>query len=303
MKRLSSKQTIIYIIVLVVMWGANWPLTKLALAYTPPLLFAGLRTLIGGAILVIFALHRLNKLRLKDNWHIYLISSLFNIILYYGLQTIGLNYLPAGLFSAIVFLQPVLLGLLSWIWLGEPMFGMKIIGLLLGSIGVFTLSATGFNGSYSSFIGILLALGTAVFWSLGVVYMKKTNEQVDAIWAISIQLVIGGAFLISTGTIFENWSEIIWNVPFITYLLTISIFVIAIGWVLYFKLVSSGEVSRVSSYTFLIPVVSILTSSLLLNEAVTVNLLMGLILIMVSILLVNYKQKVNQEKENVRQVT
>ncbi|MFP3123772.1 DMT family transporter [Ectobacillus funiculus] len=296
------KQTIIYLIVLVFMWGVNWPLTKLALAYTPPILFAGMRTLIGGGILIIFALPKYNTLRLKENWHIYLISSLFNIILYYGLQTIGLNYMPAGLFSAIVFLQPVLLGLFSWIWLGETMFGMKIIGLILGSIGVFTLSATGFNGSNSSFLGILLALGTAVCWSLGIVFMKKTNEQVDAIWTISIQLIIGGLFLIGSGSVFEKWSEIIWNVPFISYLLVISIFVIAIGWLIYFKLISSGEVSRVGSYTFLIPLVSILTSTLFLDEDITLNLLMGLMLIVISILLVNYNNnpKINSEKDKVR---
>jgi len=282
------------------MWGVNWPLTKLALAYTPPILFAGMRTLIGGVVLIMFALPKYKTLRLKETWHIYLISAVFNIILYYGLQTVGLNYMPAGLFSAIVFLQPVLLGLFSWIWLGETLFGMKILGLILGSIGVFTLSATGLNGSNSSFLGILLALGTAVCWSLGIVFMKKTSEQVDAIWTISIQLIIGGLFLIGSGSVFENWSEITWNGSFISYLLVISIFVIAIGWLIYFKLVSSGEVSRVGSYTFLIPLVSILTSTLFLHEDITLNLLMGLLLIAISILLVNSSPKVNSEKEKVR---
>lgn len=122
---------------------------------------------------MIFALPKYKSLRFKENWRIYVISSLFNIILYYGLQTVGLNYMPAGLFSAVVFLQPVLLGLFSWIWLGETMYGLKIIGLILGSIGVFTLSATSFNGNESSVSGVILALCTALFWSFGVVYTKK----------------------------------------------------------------------------------------------------------------------------------
>lgn len=33
---------------LVLMWGVNWPLTKYALNFTPPLIFAGMRLLIGG---------------------------------------------------------------------------------------------------------------------------------------------------------------------------------------------------------------------------------------------------------------
>ncbi|MCP3796458.1 MULTISPECIES: DMT family transporter [Paenibacillus] len=303
MKKLTKNQTIIYLIVLVIMWGANWPLTKLALAYAPPILFAGMRTLIGGAILVIFALPKYKSLRFKENWYIYVISSLFNIILYYGLQTVGLNYMPAGLFSAIVFLQPVLLGLFSWIWLGEAMYGLKIIGLILGSIGVFTLSATGFNGNESSVAGVILALGTALFWSFGVVYMKKTNERVDATWAIALQLLIGGVILTGAGSVSENWTDVVWNAPFISYLLIIAIFVIAIGWLIYFTLVGSGEVSKVGSYTFLIPVVSIVTSTLFLHENITINILVGLLLIVISILLVNYKPKINSEKSNVRRAS
>lgn len=113
MKQLSKTRTALLLAFLVIMWGVNWPLSKAALAFSPPLLFAGIRTLIGGLLLVIVALPRIHKLRYKETWPIYLVSALLNITLFYGLQTIGLNYLPAGLFSAIVFFQPVLMGVFS----------------------------------------------------------------------------------------------------------------------------------------------------------------------------------------------
>lgn len=114
----------------------------------------------------------------------------FNIILFYGLQTLGLGYAPAGLFSAIVFVEPVLLGIFCWIWLGESMYGLKIIGLFLGFAGVAIISASGFTGDISA-IGIILALGSAIGWGLGTVYVKKTGDRVDAIWMVTIQLLIG----------------------------------------------------------------------------------------------------------------
>ncbi|MCI4170693.1 EamA family transporter, partial [Bacillus spizizenii] len=80
---------------LVILWGIIWPLSKAELAYSPRLLFAGIRTLICGLLLVIVALPRIHKLRLKETRPIYLISALLYITLFYGLQTIGLNYLPA----------------------------------------------------------------------------------------------------------------------------------------------------------------------------------------------------------------
>lgn len=130
------------------MWGINWPLSKFALHYTPPVLFAGVRTLIGGFILLLFALPKYKELHLKETWHLYVISSLLNIIIFYGLQTVGLQYMPAGLFSAIVFLQPVLLGIFSWIWLEESMYGLKIFGLVLGFIGVGVIRLKQFNRTY-----------------------------------------------------------------------------------------------------------------------------------------------------------
>lgn len=175
MKQLSKTRTALLLAFLVIMWGVNWPLSKAALAYSPPLLFAGIRTLIGGLLLVIVALPRIHKLRLKETWPIYLVSALLNITLFYGLQTIGLNYLPAGLFSAIVFFQPVLMGVFSWLWLGESMFVMKVIGLILGFAGVAVISAAGFGG-HISVIGVLLALGSAISWALGDGIYEKNRQ-------------------------------------------------------------------------------------------------------------------------------
>ncbi len=136
------------------------------------------------ALLVIVALPRIHKLRLKETWPIYLVSALLNITLFYGLQTIGLNYLPAGLFSAIVFFQPVLMGVFSWLWLGESMFALKVIGLILGFAGVAVISAAGFGG-HISVIGVLLALGSALSWALGTIYMKKqATASIPSGWSL-----------------------------------------------------------------------------------------------------------------------
>ncbi|RFU66667.1 DMT family transporter [Peribacillus glennii] len=290
MKKLTRTHTIMLLAFLVIVWGVNWPLSKMALSYAPPLLFAGIRTLLGGLILLVFALPRYKSLRFKETWHIYVVSAFLNIILFYGLQTVGLGSAPAGLFSAIVFIEPILLGIFSCIWLGETMYKLKIIGLVLGFSGVAIISASGFSGNISV-IGIILALGSALSWALGTVYVKKTSDRVDSIWMVTFQLIIGGIFLLTLGSGFESWSNIHWEMPFTINLLFISTFVIAFGWLAFFTLVGSGEASKVGSFTFLIPLIAILFSSFLLNEHITLNLLIGLILIVISILFVNIKLK------------
>ncbi|MEC0242465.1 EamA family transporter [Paenibacillus dokdonensis] len=284
----QQNKTIFLLMFLILVWGINWPLSKFALQYTPPVLFAGLRALIGGLLLVIVALPRYKKLQFRRNWPVYLLSALLSIVLYYGVQTIGLQYTPAGLFSAIVFLQPVLLGLFSWLWLGESMTRHKMLGLMIGFVGVATMSAGGLTGNISP-VGIVLAIITAVTWALGTVYVKKIGHKVDSLWLTAMQITIGGIILLVVGTGMEDWSAIVWNTSFIADTVFIAIFVIALGWFVYFKLIHEGEASKVGSYTFLIPLVSIFTSVLFLNEHVSLNLLIGLLLILASILLVNVR--------------
>lgn len=288
MPKQTKMQTMLLILFLVIVWGVNWPLSKIALSYMPPVLFSGARTLLGGILLLAIAIPRYKRLQFQKTWKIYLISAAVNVILYYGLQTIGLKYLPAGLFSAIVFLQPVLVGLFSWMWLGETMNGLKITGLILGftGVGIICSGAGGLSGHISA-AGILLALGSALSWALGTIYVKKTGPRVDPIWLVTLQLLIGGLFMTLLGSSFENWSEVIWAPIFIFSLIFISIFVIAVGWLVFYKLMDSGEASKVASFTFLIPLVAILTGTLFLNEPFTFSLLIGLVFILLSIYFVN----------------
>lgn len=72
------------------------------------------------------------------------------------------------------------------------------------------------------------------------------------------QLLIGGVFMTVVGSGVESWSEVEWSWGFVAALSFISIFVIAIGWIIFYKLMDSGEASKVASFTFLIPLIAIL---------------------------------------------
>ncbi|WP_201004512.1 DMT family transporter [Paenibacillus glycanilyticus] len=294
MQTLSKRQTVLLITFLVLVWGINWPLSKYALHYMPPILFSGVRTLLGGVLLLAAAVPRYRQFQIRQTWPIYLLSAVVNVVLYYGLQTIGIQYLPAGLFSAIVFLQPVLVGLFSWLWLGELMNGLKVIGLVLGfaGVGVISSGASGASGHISA-AGILLALGSALSWALGTIYVKRSSGKVDNIWLVTMQLIIGGVFMTGLGSLTESWSDVVWSGRFILSLLFISIFVIALGWLVFYKLMDSGEASKVASFTFLIPLVAILIGTMFLHEPFTYSLLAGLVLVLGSIYLVNRPRRVS----------
>lgn len=278
------------LLVLILVWGASWPIYKLALPYTPPLLFSGMRATIGGVLLGILLLKRLDKINWREKWKLYCISALFNTTLFFGIQTVGLNYLPGGLFSILVYFQPVLLGLFAWIWLGEFMTPVKIIGLLIGFLGILMVSLDGLT-FHVSIIGVVLGIVTAICWAFGVIYVKSIRDRVDAYWMVSLQCIIGGAVLLGTGTYFESWSEIQWNSTYIFGLSYGAIFGIPISYIIYYKLINEGEASKVGSYTFLVPIIAVFIGAVFLDEPITYLLIIGLIMVGASIFIVNFRSK------------
>ena len=77
------------------------------------------------------------------------------------LQTVAIGLLPSGLAAVLVYLQPVLVGLLAWWLLGETMTTSKILGLVLGFAGIVVVSGGAFAGHVSA-VGVGLAIVSAL---------------------------------------------------------------------------------------------------------------------------------------------
>ncbi|MFC5558376.1 DMT family transporter [Ureibacillus thermophilus] len=288
----NKKQLVSYILLalLIIIWGVSWPIYKHGVQFMPPLLFSGIRSFIAGSLLFLFAWKLRHAIRFKEHWKFYVISAILNNILYLGLQTVGMVYLPGGLFSVLVYIQPVILGVLSWWLLNENMTIAKIFGLILGFTGIVLVSIDGLMIHLSA-IGVILALATALAWASGVVFVKKLKARIDFYWMVVMQLILGGGTLLVSGYFLEDVHSIIWNVDLISTILWGGTAGMAAGQVIYFKLMNEGEASKVGSYTFLVPIISVVVSAIFLDEAITKNLLFGMLLVGASIYLVNRKEK------------
>lgn len=54
----------------------------------------------------------------------------------------------------------------------EAMSRLKVIGLIIGFLGVAAVSVGGFSG-HVAVAGVIIAIITAVSWALGTVYVKR----------------------------------------------------------------------------------------------------------------------------------
>ena len=291
----NLKRTIAFV-VLIISWGSIFPVIKLGIVDSPPLLFAGMRTLLGGAFLLLIAFQWGGPVRFRQSWHIYVISSIFSVQLFFGLQTITVMYVPAGLTAVLVYLQPVLVGGLAAMWLGEQLTAKKVLGLLLGFLGVFTISMEGLTGNIS-LIGILFGVASAIAWAVGTIYFKRVQDSVSLYWMVSLQFLLGGFVLLIAGSVFESWSDITWSSRFWFSNIYSALVGIAFAYLLYVKLLKEGEASRISAFLFMVPLVSVVLSTLFLDEAITIPLLVGGSLVILGIYLVNRQPKPNQRED------
>jgi drug/metabolite transporter (DMT)-like permease len=173
-------------------------------------------------------------------------------------------------------------------WLKESLTVTKIVGMIIGFIGVVVVSMDGISGQIS-FFGISLALITGLGWAMGTVFVKKTSGLVHGLWLVAMQNMIGGLVLSGIGISVENVSDIIWNLPYVFSLLFGAIFGVTGATAIYFKLMNSGEASKVSSFTFLVPLIAVFLGTIFLNEPFTISLFAGLVLILLSIYIINGK--------------
>ncbi len=280
------QSTGVLITVLCIIWGLSFSVYKVALTESPPWLFAGLRTFAGGLFILPIALRRRSAFRLRQTWHIYLISCLLNVLFFFGMQTVGLTLLPAGLFSVLVYLEPVLVGLFAWLWIGESMSPLKVIGLLLGFAGVATISANSFS-THLSAVGVVIGILTALAWAFGTIYTKHVQGKVDLFWLLTAQFLFGGVVMTAIGSVTESWSAITWGVPFWFGVIYAGLFGIGLSWIIWFKLVHEGEATRIAAFTFFVPLISVATSVIFLGEPFTASLVVSLLLIVAGIYLVN----------------
>jgi drug/metabolite transporter (DMT)-like permease len=283
----SRVRLLAWIALLVTFWGVSWPVYKWGLRASPPILFAGIRTLLGGILLTGLALAQRRRFRWRTHWRTYLLSTLLNSALFFGIQTVSIDFLPSGLSSVVVYFEPVLVGLLAWLWLGEPFTPAKAAGLALGFLGVVSVSAESLSGRVS-WLGIVLGLAAALSWALGTVYLKRVQRQVDLLCLVAVQCLLGGSALTAFGSLVESLRAVQWQAPeFIGGVLFGGFIGTSTSWLIWFYLVRQGEVTRMSAYTFLVPLISVIIGTLWLKEPLTPYLFVGMILIALSIYLVN----------------
>ncbi len=277
----------------VVLWAVSFVATKVALESAPPLGVVSLRLLISAVCFLplIFATGGTREL---GGWRVFrqfFVLSLFGAGLHYATQTIGLQYTTASNASLYATTGPITIMLLSALVLGEKITRRKAAGVALAVAGVLVVMGPAKLTSLEldqHILGDFLVLVSLVMWGLFTVFGKRLTDRLGALRVTAWVTVIGATWMAPIGWAemrltgfepsalkLEAWAAIAFLGVGCSFLATL----------LYFVALGLSESQKVGVYLYLIPPLTAAFAAFFLGETITMNLVLGAVLVFAGVAL------------------
>ncbi|MBF0277877.1 MAG: DMT family transporter [SAR324 cluster bacterium] len=254
---------------LIFVWGCSFPILKIGLREIPPLTFRASVVPFGILVLSVLALiSRHSSILPRGQWRTLMLTSVFNVTGWFVLSAYGLSLLGSGHAIIIAYTMPLWASLFSMIFIGEEATVRRIAGLCFGLAGMAVLLSGKFGMINFSPMGLVCMFGAAISWGIGTVLQKRTTWNIHSLLVAQWQFVIGGLPIAVAALLFEvpDLQPVSWKaIAVVVYTL---LFPLLFCWFAWFKIVSILPVTVASVSTMIIPVIGVITSNLILGEAI-----------------------------------
>lgn len=200
-----------------------------------------------------------------------------------GLYFLGLEYMTAGLVGLVIYTYPVLVVVLSYLFLDEPITRYTVVGLGLAVGGVAVVS--GINPAGADPRGIAVVLGAALVYSGYYVTSQVALEDVDAQTLTAYVLPSAGASFIIYGVATRSLT-LPTTASEVTILTAIALLATAIPIGALFAGVAYIGASRASIISSLEPATAVVLGVLLLDEPLAMATIVGSVLVLVGVIVI-----------------
>jgi drug/metabolite transporter (DMT)-like permease len=268
--------------------GFNQVVIKVVNEGLQPAYFAGLRSVGGVLVLLLWMRWRGLSLRITPGtwWVGLIIGSLFALEFLFLFKALDLTTVVRS--GVIFYSMPVWLALMSHFVLpGDRMSLSKACGLALAFAGVVFAIATRGDLSGGSLLGDLFALGAAVGWASTALMAKASRlrletPEVQLMWqlAVSAPIMLGAALFF--GPLVREFQPVLHLAG-----LGFQILLVSLGFVSWLWLLSIYPASGVASFSFLGPVFGVMFGWLILDEPVGFGIWAALVLVAAGLYLIN----------------
>lgn len=274
-----------------IVWGTSWIASRLAVQKVPALQVSSIRQFIAGMLFTGFFLMKGYKLpNLKQlKWLAGMSVLLF--VAANGLATVGVKYITSGLAALIAALYPLSVVIIERVFFkNTKITGLTFIGILLGLAGIaLVFYENAFHNHQDGYwIGIVVSLIAMLSWSVGTIFIARKQINMNPYYSTGLQMLIGSGFLLVLATSTGNTIAIA-DIPLQTWL-SISYLVVMgsiLAYVAFIYTMKHLEASIAALYAYINPIVAILIGSVIVNETITAEIIIGSIITLIGVYIVN----------------
>jgi drug/metabolite transporter (DMT)-like permease len=280
-----------------VIWGSTYLAIKFAIETLPPLLMAGSRFLIAGAVLYVWARFKGEKNPGLINWRTGLIIGALLLLGGNGMVVLAERDVPTGLAALLIATEPLMIVLLDWARPGGVRPGGRVaLGLALGLIGmVILIGPVGMSeGSHVAPLGVVLLIVATISWATGSLYAARGRSTISPLMSAGIQMLAGGALLSVAGLLRGEASTIALSDVSLrsggafAYLI---VFGSLIAFTSYSWLLRVASPSLASTYAYVNPVVAVLLGWALAGETITLRMLLAASVIVAGVVMITTQKQ------------
>ncbi|SEW32317.1 DMT family transporter [Natrinema salifodinae] len=272
-------------------WGTSFVAIEVGLEHVPPLLFAGLRYAVAGAIVFGYAAVATDRTRPRDRseWLAVTVAGVFVIALYHGLLYLGELYVPGAVAATLVSTAPILTVAFAGVVLpDERLAPAGVAGFVLGLVGVIAVvqpSPDALGGDVT--VGAVLVFASAIMFALGSVLTRPIDSDLPLETLQAWAMLVGGAVLL--GWAFLRGESVAAIDLTGTALLSYGYLTIVSGvfaFLLYFELLEHSGATQVNLVSYAEPVVAMGVSWIALGYVVDSLTLVGLVTILAGFVII-----------------
>jgi len=271
---------------LVLIWGVGWPAIAIGLPDCPPIWYSTIRLVIA-TVLVFTIVPLVDRLIIPKKKDLPLIFSIgfVQIGVFVMLITLGMEFVPPGRSAIIAYIFPYFVTPIAVLFFGEKLTFGKIMGLLLGAIGILLLFSPWELDWHNknTLIGNGFLVLAAICWAGVMLHTRYTKWVRESHLLLPWQMLVSIIPSLSIALIFSPHPHIILTEKF---LISISYSAILSSGVAYWLLIIlSRQLSVITMSLILLatPVIGLLSSAFLVEEELTTNIIISLIFIIVGL--------------------
>lgn len=282
----------IYLILLGVMaiWGFNLSALAILVSFVTPVTLTAFRILTAGvAVLIITYFLGIFRLPTKKELGTIILITLFNVVLHHSLLAIGLTKTSGVNAGIILGSSPLVTMVLSLIFLGDRLSRIRVLGFILGFIGVFITSVGGSEALNAVSQGDFIIFASMFVQAISFILISKLNPSFDPRLLTGYMLLIGSLFIFLLAYLMENDFSQITTVLFSPKLLLIFLFsailATALGHMIYNFAVKNVGPAETALFINLNTFFALLGAYLFLGESIYRNHYIGLLFIVLGVFL------------------